>query len=161
MKHFMFVLAVVCMCCANVIAQESCEACLCVADNTCDNNACWDEDSGCATLIFTCNCSGNYYLKAKLFCSSSSTCGLCYACAELFSGTGTHINSWHTNCEPGDCEDILPTTVSLTYGLEYKLKVCLRKCPGEICEECYGCTARAYLYYDDWSACDVIPACNP
>lgn len=135
----------------------SCNECRCVADNTCSDLSCTD-DTGCPTFTFTAACGGTHYLKSVLTCSAGSICGECYACAILYEeSTGGTIIS-HTLCTSGGCTDSV--AVTLNSGGAYKLKTCLRKCPGYSCDGCSSCTARAYVY-TTWSACNGIPACNP
>lgn len=144
--------------------RDTCEQCVCVADDTCTGqDDCEDvlEDESCPFVTFEAECGGTFTLKVVMTCTNGKYCETCMGCALLWDTVLEEpVYSIHSTCIEYDCD--YEENLTLVSGRSYKLYVCLRSCPEVVdpCEDCESCTVRAYIY-KDWDDCNYIPACNP
>lgn len=129
----------------------TCSYCFCVSDAGCVSWDCQTNPvpAGCTSQSFTAPCSGVYHFVSKVVCTGASACDDCSVCVNLFkaSDPSTSIADIHnSHCDWGEC--YWNSTVSLSGGTEYIMRVCLTHCPNSNCGECgadckgYGCVYR-------------------
>ncbi len=112
-------------------------------DNICDPGY---GDCVTTTSAFYVPATGDYTFSVSLIsCFDATVCGKCLACGTIIdTNTGATTYALHTTCEPNERE-VSTENCHLTAGVPYRIRVCLRTCPGYTCESC-RCYARAKLH---------------
>ncbi len=119
--------------------------CVCATDATCaGESGCDAGTADCAGTAFTIDCFSGAVVKFELYLDCAD-CEHCIACASIVNhSTGGTVSIIQAGCDNLGC-NTTPVTLTLSAG-SYKIYACLRRCTGDTCEDCSGCTAKARVY---------------
>ncbi len=146
--------------CAAVWAQTDCTQQVSGSDQGCVTST-PDDCDDCTVVNFTAACTGVYYLDVWTACTDADhKCYMCQGHALLYKVQGNDlqlIGNCHTiDCDDQDCTaTCFWTNAPLSAGQQYRLCVCLIRCPGEYdCDDCNdSCTAYACVRYGNVAPC--------
>lgn len=146
-RSFLILLTVLALC-SSGWAQgggSGCYICQTATDNSCDT---WGRD--CSTVTFTAPCNAAVTLYCDII-SCSGDCEDCRVNAKLSKTNSVVLAQCSTNneedCTPApdfDCDET-GSGATLQQGTSYTIEVCLMPCFFHTCNDCSGCTARAWV----------------